>query len=99
MRIALPAGAQLIIDTQRLWHATYHPGNEPRYCLITSWASGPELDAYIAKYHGVNHIESVPMSEEFLAEGQRIQDEKLAARAAALAARGERDWKPAMSEA
>jgi len=99
VRIALPAGAQLIIDTQRLWHATYHPGAEPRYCLITSWTSGPELDAYMAKHNGVNKVESVPMSEEFLAEGQRIQDEKLAARAAALAARGERDWKPVMSEA
>ena len=40
-RIALPAGAQVIIDTQRLWHAVWHPGSEPRYCLITSWESGP----------------------------------------------------------
>ena len=44
-RIALPAGAQAIIDTQRLWHAVWHPGPEPRYCLITSYESGPELDA------------------------------------------------------
>ena len=42
-RIPLAAGAQVIVDTQRLYHAVYHPGAEPRYCLITSWESGPEL--------------------------------------------------------
>ena len=26
VRIPLPAGAQVIIDTQRFWHATWHPG-------------------------------------------------------------------------
>ena len=49
-RIALPKGAQLIVDTQRLYHAVYHPGDEARYCLITSWESGPELDAYKKDY-------------------------------------------------
>ena len=33
------------IDTQRFWHAAWHPGPEPRYNLITSWESGSELDA------------------------------------------------------
>ena len=98
-RIALPAGAQLIIDTQRLWHAAYHPGDEPRYCLITSWTSGPELDAYMTKMGAVNRVESVPVSDEFIAEGQRIQAEKDAARAAALAARGQKVSAPTMSEA
>lgn len=98
-RIALPAGAQLIIDTQRLWHAAYHPGADPRYCLITSWTSGPELDAYIAKHNGVTRVESVPVTDEFIAEGQRIQAEKDAARAAALAARGQQVTAPVMSEA
>ena len=51
-RIPLPAGAQAIIDTQRLWHAVWHPGPDPRYCLITSWESGPELDAYITAKNG-----------------------------------------------
>jgi hypothetical protein len=46
-RISLPAGAQVIIDTQRLWHAVWHPGDDVRYCLITSWESGPELSRYI----------------------------------------------------
>lgn len=98
-RIALPAGAQLVIDTQRLWHAAYHPGADPRYCLITSWTSGPELDAYIAKHNGVTRVESVPVTDEFIAEGQRIQAEKDAARAAALAARGQQVTAPVMSEA
>ena len=98
-RIALPAGSQLVIDTQRLWHAAYHPGPSARYCLITSWTSGPELDAYIEKYHGRSRVESVPVSEEFIAEGQRIQAEKDAARAAALAARGQAASAPVMSEA
>ena len=62
VRIALPAGAQLIIDTQRLWHAATHVGTEPRYCLITSWTSGPELDAYIEKYNGVNRVDSVEVA-------------------------------------
>ena len=28
VRIALPAGAQVIVDTQRLWHATWHAGSD-----------------------------------------------------------------------
>ena len=54
-----PAGAQLIVDTQRLWHAATHYGTDPRYCLITSWESGPELDAYIEKYNGSEHVPNV----------------------------------------
>lgn len=69
-RIALPAGAQLVIDTQRLWHAATHHGDEPRYCLITSWESGPELDAYIAKYNGVNKVGVFPVDQEILDAGQ-----------------------------
>jgi hypothetical protein len=64
-RIPLPAGAQVIVDTQRLYHAVWHPGPAPRYCLITSWESGPELDAYVAKHNAVSRIESpaVPQAE------------------------------------
>ena len=88
-RLPLPAGAQLIVDTQRLYHAVWHQGDEPRYCLITSWESGPELDAYVARYHGVARVESYPLSDEELAAGEQLAAEKRAARAAALAARGE----------
>jgi hypothetical protein len=66
---ALPhisAGAQIIVDTQRFWHAVWHQGTEPRYCLITSWESGPELDAYIA-----NHV---PLENE---DGIRIREKVL----------------------
>jgi len=40
IRLPLPAGQQLVLDTQRFYHAVWHPGNEPRYCLITSYESG-----------------------------------------------------------
>ena len=97
-RIALPAGAQLLIDTQRLWHAATHVGPDPRYCLITSWTSGPELDAYIEKYHGNPHAENVEVAQDILDAGQAEQSRRIAARAAALAARG-RIEQAAMSEA
>ena len=45
--IPLPRGAQFVVDTERLWHAVYHPGDAPRYALITSWESGPELQRWI----------------------------------------------------
>jgi len=46
-RIALPKGAQFVVDSQRLWHAVWHPGPEPRYALIVSFESGPALDNWI----------------------------------------------------
>jgi hypothetical protein len=87
-RIPLPAGTQAIIDTQRLWHAVWHPGPEPRYCLITSWESGPELDAYITAKHGVDRVDPVAVDPALLAEGEEVARAKREARAAALAARG-----------
>jgi hypothetical protein len=47
-RIPLPKFAQFVVDTERLHHAVYHPGSRPRYALITSWESGPELDSWIS---------------------------------------------------
>lgn len=44
--IALPAGAQFIVDSERLWHAAYHTGHAPRYALIASFESGPALEAW-----------------------------------------------------
>jgi len=98
VRIALPAGAQLIIDTQRLWHATTHVGSEPRYNLITSWTSGPELDAYIEKYHGRNRVDSFAVAQDILDAGYAEQARKDAARAAYYAAKGQAELQ-AMSEA
>lgn len=94
-RIPLPAGAQVIVDTQRLWHAVWHPGSEPRYCLITSWESGPELGAYIDARNPVTRIAQASLDPAFV---QSAADEVAARRAARAAALG----KPAvdvMSEA
>ena len=88
-RIPLPAGAQAIIDTQRLWHAVWHPGSEPRYCLITSYESGPELGAYIEAKNGFNRYPTKPLDPRVAAEGEALAQSKREARAAALAARGE----------
>lgn len=46
-RIPLPAGAQFVVDTERLWHAVYHPGPAPRYAMIASFESGPALQAWM----------------------------------------------------
>jgi hypothetical protein len=82
-RIALPAGAQVIIDTQRLWHAVWHPGPEVRYCLITSWESGPELGAYIAARNPRSRVPNAPIDAAMAAAAQAEVDAKRAARAAA----------------
>ena len=97
-RVALPAGAQLIVDTQRLWHATALNSPQARYCLITSWESGPELDAYIAKYNGVSRVPDVEVPQDVLDAGQAEQSRRIAARAAYYAAKGQAE-KAAMSEA
>ena len=97
-RLALPAGAQLIVDTQRLWHAATHNGTDPRYCLITSWTSGPELDAYIEKYNGTDDVPNVEVPQDVLEQGYAEQARKDAARAAYYAAKGQQ-VKQAMSEA
>ncbi len=46
-RVPLHQGARFVVDTQRLWHVVVHNGDTPRYALITSFESGPTLDAWI----------------------------------------------------
>jgi hypothetical protein len=46
-RISLPRGRQIIVDSQRLYHAVWHRGNEPRYALIVSFESGDDLCRWI----------------------------------------------------
>ena len=46
-RLPLHKGARFVVDTQRLWHVVVHPGDAPRYALITSFESGPVLGAWI----------------------------------------------------
>ncbi len=70
-RVPLPAGAQLVIDTQRLYHAAWHPGPDPRYCLITSYESGPNLEEWIAKRHPIARVDSPEVPAAELAEADR----------------------------
>jgi hypothetical protein len=91
VRIPIPAGSQVIVDTQRFWHAVWHQGPEPRYCLITSWESGPELDAYIAKHHGRNDHVNPPLDQKVIDDAQADLQRRLAERAEALAAEGRED--------
>lgn len=46
-RVPLPRGARFVVDTQRLWHVVVHNGDSPRYALITSFESGPQLQRFI----------------------------------------------------
>ena len=97
-RIPLPAGAQLIVDTQRLWHAVWHEGDEPRYCLITSWESGPELGAYIDARNPKPVVDSKPLTDEAIAAAQTEVERRRAERAAKLAQQNKSDVE-VMSEA
>ena len=47
MRVPLHRGSRFVVDTQRLWHVVCHTGGEPRYALISSFESGPALEAWI----------------------------------------------------
>lgn len=92
IRIALPAGSQIIVDTQRFWHAVWHTGPEPRYSLITSWECGPKLDDYIAKHNGTNEHSNAQLSASVIDDAQAEVQRRLAERADALASRaGETD--------
>ena len=71
VRLPLPAGSRIVVDTQRFWHAVWHRGRTPRYALITSWTSGPELDAYIAENHGDPRPASVPLDTAIVEDAQR----------------------------
>jgi hypothetical protein len=47
VRLDLHKGARFLLDTQRLWHVVVHNGDTPRYALISSFESGPELDSWV----------------------------------------------------
>jgi hypothetical protein len=47
VRVPLSQGSRFVVDTQRLWHVVVHEGDAPRYALITSFESGPELEGWI----------------------------------------------------
>ncbi len=88
VRVPLPAGVQVVIDTQRLYHAVWHPGAEPRYCLITSYESGPELDTWISARNPVISIASPFLDPQVIAEGN---ESAMSKRAASVGAQAEYD--------
>ncbi len=49
MRVPLHRGSRFVVDTQRLWHVVVHPGDAPRYALITSFETSPILDEWIRR--------------------------------------------------
>ncbi len=88
LRIPLPAGSRVIVDTQRFWHAVWHRGDAPRYSLITSWESGPALEAYIRDHHGVPHTARVPLDAAMVEHAQRELHRRLEERRQTMAALG-----------
>ena len=81
-RIALPAGAQLVVDSERMWHSVWHVGDEPRYCLITSFESGPALEKWIFEHNPVTHVPSEPLDEGIAAASEQEAQTRRAARTA-----------------
>lgn len=46
-RVPLHRGSRFIVDTQRLWHVVVHPGDAPRYALITSFETSDVLGDWV----------------------------------------------------
>lgn len=88
IRIPLAEGTRVIVDTERFWHAVWHPGPAPRYSLITSWESGPELDAYIAANHPQTHVENLPVTPGMTAAAEHELHRRLEDRRKAFEAQG-----------
>ena len=81
-RLALPAGAQLIVDSERMWHSVWHVGDEPRYCLINSFESGPALEKWMFERSPIAKVESAPLDPAF---AKAMEDEAQQRRAARTA--------------
>lgn len=88
VRFALSAGSHFIVDTQRFWHAVWHRGDSPRYALITSLTSGPELDAYIAANDGDPHPDSVALDSDLVDRAQTEMHRRIEERRRAFEAQG-----------
>ena len=88
IRLPLRAGTRIIVDTQRFWHAVWHQGPAPRYALITSWTSGPELDAYIAAGGGDQHPPSVDLPSSLVGAAQAELHRRIEERRQAFEAMG-----------
>jgi len=79
-RLALPAGAQLVVDSERMWHSVWHVGDEPRYCLINSFESGPALEKWIFERNPVTRAQSGPLAADAVLAGEAEAQERRAAR-------------------
>ena len=49
VHVPMHRGARYVVDTQRLWHVVCNPSDTTRFALISSFESGPELDAWIQR--------------------------------------------------
>lgn len=82
VRIPLRAGTQFVVDSERMWHSVWHEGDEPRYCLITSFESGPELEKWIWENDPVTSLAPVELDaalvEQQRAEAQERRDARTA---------------------
>jgi len=83
-RISLPAGAQLVVDSERMWHSVWHQDSsgEPRYCLITSVESGPELEKWLWENSPTTTVDSAFLDQGSAVEGEVTAQERRAARTA-----------------
>ncbi len=48
VQIPLPQHAQVVVDSQALYHGGYHHGTHTRYAVIATFESGPDLERWIA---------------------------------------------------
>ncbi|CAB4884814.1 unannotated protein [freshwater metagenome] len=79
-RLRLPAGAQLVVDSERMWHSVWHVGTEPRYCLINSFESGPALEKWLDATHAVTGAESAPIDGAMATDAEVEAQRRRAAR-------------------
>jgi hypothetical protein len=47
VQIPLPLHAQVVVDSQWLYHGGYHQGTHTRYAMIATFESSPELERWI----------------------------------------------------
>ena len=78
----IPAGAQLVVDSERMWHSVWHPGPKPRYCLISSFESGPALERWIFERDPVCRVDAAPLPAAVAAEAEAAAQERRANRTA-----------------
>jgi hypothetical protein len=60
----------------------WHGGDEPRYCLITSFESGPELEKWMWENNPTFHANDIDLDPEFAKEAELEAQERRDARTA-----------------